>query len=157
MANDDDDIPEGFAKISEVKLSGAKARRFMEAMQRAQQDLEPNNPPLLQAQAMELRMRWRNLHNLDGRFVTPQPGDLCVEKPGLGYINDDARPHTLFLLVRPLDMSLESDKLMVLNVGRRLNINAPNCVVAEVEGAGIMYMPHNTAELMVWKPDEGQE
>lgn len=97
--------------------------------------------PVPAAQAMELRERWR-LYN---KQQILEPGQFVKEKQGLGHFASDV----VLMLWRMLDISDSLDRIMASQWMERIQHNRLDCVVAYVsdDGAGIMFEPHELAQL----------
>jgi len=105
--------------------------------------------PLPAAQAMELCARYQSAQELHAL----RPGDLCVEKDGLGSMRQENRGRCILIVWRLLDLSNWMDQKLV---ERFLSYNLAgtdrlDCVVASVDGGVLTVYPHQLALLRKWE------
>lgn len=106
--------------------------------------------PLPEAQAMELRLRWES-------WCQPSdlvPGDLVVEKRGLGSTKPQHRRERIMIVWRVLDAENWQDQAMI---ERHFEHNLAgsdrfDCIVGELQenGAVVSLRPHELRQLERW-------
>lgn len=117
-------------------------------------DAEPEPAlPLKSAQAMELRDRWE-------RWNVPsdlKPGDLVMERPGLGSRKPHFRKNELLILWRMLDPTNPVDQMHIEQAIQRGNsgTDRQDCMVGSLEEHGICVniYPNELRHLERWVPN----
>jgi len=111
---------------------------------------DPASVPVPAAQAMELRSRWEAARQTSDL----KPGDLCVDKPGLGSLRKEYRGSVIYIVWRMLDPDDWLDREIVLrHVGRgTAGIDRPDCLIGDVsDGDGVVAIrPHQLSQLERW-------
>ena len=99
-----------------------------------------------EAQAMELLDRWRR----GTEVSTLVPGDLAVEKAGIGYLPKDS----LVIIWRLLDMNHAQDKAIIQDWHRTRVSERVDCMIGAITtdppGRTIVFQPHTLAHLEKW-------
>lgn len=113
------------------------------------EEAQPKPRPLIEAQVMELQQRWIAYNS----HYTLKPGDLVVDKHGLGSLKPKLRDTYVFILWRMLDLSSYVDQQLVdLWVHAGVIANNYDCVVAAIgEDGEIEFSLRELAALQPWE------
>lgn len=119
---------------------GMKIQRLMIPMGDMMQQQEPPTRPHVDAQLMELHARVESMcadHDL-------KPGDIVVEKEGLGMFQDHCRQNMPMMIVRRLDMSRDYDRQLAMRQAFEDKLDVLDCVVAWVDddGSRLLFQCH---------------
>jgi hypothetical protein len=110
--------------------------------------------PVLEAQAMELQLRFAAYmkdHHLTSRVG---PGNLVVEKHGLGFLDLAQKERVVWMFWRWLDPSNPVDLIIIGDAVKSQFVTDVNCIVGAVsdDNGSVVYRPHDAAQLEVYKP-----
>lgn len=113
-------------------------------------DDETPSRPLMEAQRMELLSRWQS-------YNEPQnlkPGDLVVEKDGLGRKKPSSRGTILMMVWRMLDPHSPYDAALIEQWLAEYPSNRLDCLVAWLtdDAVAVIFEPHELAQLRRWEP-----
>jgi hypothetical protein len=105
--------------------------------------------PLPAAQAMELRARWQSAQE----SISLRPGDLCVEKDGLGSGGEGTRDRRLYIIWCLLDPNDWLDRELVSRFLAHdlAGVDRLDCIVAKLDGPVVTVYPHQLALLRKWE------
>lgn len=128
---------------------------FFEAMRRAAEAESVDDVPsfpVMEAQAMELRGRWESAQT-QARLV---PGDLCMEKHGIGARKAAYNKAQLAIFWRLLDFDNAADQMHLKRHMKRAGIaDRPDCLIGVLsEGdQSLMLIVSQVSHLVRWHPE----
>ncbi len=101
--------------------------------------------PDMLAQRMELERRW----DLYREPQDLQPGDLVLEKEGLGMLDPKLRQVTMLLVWRLLDPADPLDQAVATDFAKRFYGSAFDCIVGWLndDATSMLFLPHERARL----------
>lgn len=102
--------------------------------------------PTALAQRMELRSRWEAFNRRDDL----KPGDLVMEKPGMGFLKPEHTSTHVFMLWRLLDMGDPIDRMICRDWVENHVVDTLDCLVVHISDGGhsLYWQPHSLAQLM---------
>lgn len=123
---------------------------LMASMDRDQSEPEPIFP-VLEAQAMELSLRWQEAHKPSDL----KPGDLCREKRGLGSTRPPYRTKRLLIVWRLLNLDNWIDQQHIEGLLKQSSAGTdrPDCLVGILtdDGSAVGIVPHQLSQLQRWR------
>lgn len=102
--------------------------------------------PLVEAQILELQRRYTDYVSSSADLV---PGDLVVERDGMGVLTNEARKDVVLILWRTLDEHDWQDRELIKDWIAEHEVNRLDCILAYVDadGGGLTFMLHELARL----------